>query len=277
MPRLRALDLRSVVHGQRRAVLLVDPLGLSGKQVVVPSELLPMLQLCDGTRSPGALRAALAVRYGQAFSATVIEQALAALDEALLLDNARYHVGSQRIAWRSIAPRPSRPMVIAGESYPADPEQLAPILDGFLARVERPAGHNRRHPRGSSRRTFDYGRGAPVYAAVCGSRWLSKLADIDLVFMLGTDPLLVPRAHLTLTPQHATLCHTLWGDPDRRSGRECVSVRDRSTERSLCRRASPLLSEHSIELAAVWLHHLTRGEGAGHGARNVWFAARPPR
>ena len=90
LPKLRALDIRPFAQDGRLYLLLRDPLQLSDKVVTIPQQLGPLLALCDGTRDSGALSAALGVRYGLRVGPDVMEQLLAAFDEALLLDNERF-------------------------------------------------------------------------------------------------------------------------------------------------------------------------------------------
>ena len=62
----------------------------------------------------------------------MLDRLINVCDEAFLLDNAHYHEAcDHRLAeYRQAAFR--RP-ALAGQSYPADPQELAELLDGYLA------------------------------------------------------------------------------------------------------------------------------------------------
>ncbi len=249
-PKLRPLDIQPALQGGRRVLYLRDPLQLANKAVLVPEELAPILGLCDGTRDLGALRASLAVRYGLPLSEGLMTQVLGAMDEALLFDNDRYAQALEdaREAYRRAT---FRTPALAGASYPAEPEALSQLLQGLLDLVdETPATEGR----GLISPHIDYARGGPVYARI----W-KRAAEIaraaELVVILGTDHYGSEGA-LTLTRQHYA---TPWGVLPTAQGivddlAEALGQGAAFAEELHHR------SEHSIELAAVWLHYLRQGQ-----------------
>src|SRR5512133_3445582 len=86
-PRLRLIDAQPISYEGERYLLLRDPLVLSDKNLLVPQPYVPALGLCDGSRTVQTLRAALAMRYGLFLTTQRLEEFIAALDDALLLDN----------------------------------------------------------------------------------------------------------------------------------------------------------------------------------------------
>ena len=252
LPKLRTVDARPVSQRGQPAILLVDPLKLTDRHAVVPRRLAPLLTLCDGTRDSGGLRASLMIRFGVRVSAEVIDQVLRALDEALLLENARFaealeeRLGEYRAA-------PFREPASSGSSYPADADELRRSLQAYLHGVDGidPAPTSWR---GVISPHIDFARGGPVYAPVWKrAEGMARAADIAIV--IGTDHS-GADGRVTLTRQHyATPYGTL---PTSR----CVVD-------SLAESVGPELAfadelhhrgEHSIELAAVWLHHIRGGE-----------------
>jgi AmmeMemoRadiSam system protein B len=251
LPKLRPLDPRPITHEGQPAIFLRDPLQLTNKGVVVPRQMGPFLALCDGTRDLGGLRAALAVRYGLHLGTRILEQLVSALDEALLLDNDRFAHARER-ALVEYRRAPSRVPVSADRSYPSRADELRRTLDGYLEAAEFTS------PRLSTIRGLisphiDYERGGPVYAAVWKHAAEAVKAS-DLVVLLGTDHY---GDHLiTLTHQH-------YGTPfgvlptageivDALA--EAIGPDEAFADEILHR------NEHSIELAAVWLHHVRAGE-----------------
>jgi AmmeMemoRadiSam system protein B len=251
-PKLRAVDPRPIVQNGRQGILLRDPLQLSEQTVVVPSPLHLVLAYCDGTREDArALSASLAIRQGLRISPDVISQLLQALDETYLLDNAtcaRARAGALA-AYRAA---PCRPANSAGQSYPDSADQLKQRLDGYLASLDGDLGAGS-EIRGLVSPHIDYGRGGPVYARV----W-KQAADAasyaDLALILGTDHYGSPGS-LTLTRQHyATPFGVL---PT--AGDVVDALAEALGEQAAFDQELNHRSEHSIELAAVWLHHMRDG------------------
>lgn len=251
-PKLRAVDVRPVVQGGRPSILLRDPLQLTDKTVVIPQQLAPVLALCDGTRDSSGLRAALAVRFGLRIGPGVLEQLLAALDDALLLDNDRFVQARER-ALAEYRQAPFRPPVMAGQSYPADADELRRLLEGYLDAVD-DVSPGPADGRGLVSPHIDYARGWSVYARVW-KRAAEMVKAADLVVMLGTDHF-GEDGQLTLTRQHyATPFGVL---PTARGVVETLAGAmgaETAFAGELYHR-----SEHSIELAAIWLHYVRQGQ-----------------
>jgi len=251
-PKLRALDFHPLVYNGEPSILLRDPLQLADdKTIVLPQYLAPALTLCDGTRDLSALRAALAVRFGLRFGPGVLEQLLDALDQALLLDNDRSGQAQAR-ALAEYRQAPFRPPALAGQSYPAEADALRRLLDGYLAAVDG-ADPPCAGGRGLVCPHIDYTRGGPVYAHVW-KRAAATVQAADLVVLLGTDH--HGEALLTLTRQHYATPFGLL--PTAREVGDALAGAigpDAAFAGELLHR-----SEHSIELAAVWLHHVRQGQ-----------------
>jgi AmmeMemoRadiSam system protein B len=251
-PKLRSIDARPVVQGGRPSILLRDPLQLTDKTVVIPQQLAPVSALCDGTRDSSGLRAALAVRFGLRIGPGVLEQLLAALDEALLLDNDRFAQARER-ALAEYRQAPFRLPVLAGQSYPADADELQHLLEGYLDAVD-DVSPGPADGRGLVSPHIEYARGGPVYARVW-KRAAEMVRAAELVVLLGTDHF-GEDGRLTLTHQHyATpfgILPTARGVVETLAG---AMGAETAFAGELYHR-----SEHSIELAAVWLHYVREGQ-----------------
>ncbi len=253
-PKLRPLEARPIVHQGQQSILLRDPLGLAPGHVVVPASWGPLLALCDGTRDLPALRAALAVRTGMLLSEENLAQVIRRLDEALLLEGERFEA-ARNAALQAYRTAPYRPPASAGASYPEDPEALREFLQGFVdglgSSPER--GEIQGVFRGLVSPHIDYARGGPVYARVFRLA-APTLEQVDLVVLFGTDHQGAP-GRLTLTLQHYA---TPFG----------VLPTDRDVVHALAEAIGPEEAfadelhhrmEHSVELAAVWLHYVVGG------------------
>ena len=251
-PKLRPIDAQPFVQNGQPALLLRDPLQLSGNYLVLPRDLGPVLGLFDGTRDLGGIRNTVMSRHGAALPSDLLLQLVAVLDENCMLDNARAAEAHQRglEAYRQAA---FRPPMMAGQSYPADPSQLSHLFDSYLDRVNGahsvPAiGHGVISPH------IDYPRGGLVYAAVW--KQAAEMARAaDLVVLLGTDHYSMGD-RLTLTRQnYATPYGVLPTDTDIVDALVEVVGEEEAFAGELRNRG-----EHSLELVATWLHHMRGGE-----------------
>jgi len=142
--------------------------------------------------------------------------------------------------------------VAAGASYPGDPDALRRELDAYLAESgEAPAAGDTTVVTGLVSPHIDYPRGGPVYAKAWG-RAREAVETAELVVILGTDH--HGDELLTLTRQHyATPFGVLPTAVD------VVDALAAALGESAFTGELRHRGEHSIELAAVWLHHL-RGD-----------------
>lgn len=260
LPKLRALDIRPIPQpggsgrGQR-SLWLRDPLELCEKSVVVPMQLAPLLALCDGTRDASSLRASAAVRYGLPLSAAVVEQFLQALDDACLLEN-EHHLEAYARALAAYRSAPFRPPALAGTSYPEEKGALRQQLESYEQTAQQASGSTETAEddlRGLIGPHIDYMRGGPVYARVWNQA-APSVREADLVVLLGTDHSGGPE-RITLTRQHyATPFGVLPTDTAVVDALAQAIGEDEAYAEELHHR-----SEHSIELSAVWLHHVRDG------------------
>jgi AmmeMemoRadiSam system protein B len=220
--------------------------------IVVPQQVVPVLQLCDGTRDSGAMRAKLIVEYGMDVDQAALDAFLNTLDEALLLDNERFTQERVR-ALEEYRSAPHRTPSHSGEAYPSHPAELRRMLDGYLSAAEdiesdSIGGHGLLSPH------IDYMRGGPVYARVW-KRAAGMVREADLAVILGTDHY-GGEDLITLTYQSYATPYGVLPTP-----REAVDALAEAigVEAALAGELHHR-SEHSIELAAVWLHHIRQGQ-----------------
>jgi MEMO1 family protein len=275
-PKLRAVDVRPYVQNGHSYYLLRDPLALAEGSLLVPQSLGPALMLCDGTlENTQAMVAALAIRYGIRLNTDAIDDLLVALDNAMLLDNERSQeaLARQAAAYRQ---RPYRPLALAGHSYPDDPEVLAQQLNRFLlaAREEKSMrstpslnGHAHNHLNGRSHLPaaaaaasclgifsphIDYGRGSSVYAHTWGAIQ-EAVEAADLVIAIGTDHF--GDDLFTLTRQNYATPYGILPTATRVVDDLAQALGEETAYAGELRHCQ----EHSLELVAVWLHHMRSG------------------
>ena len=234
-------------------LLLRDPLRLSEAILLVPAQLASVLALCDGTREDSRhLSIAHALISGMRIDPGTIGELLSALDEALLLENQRFVEAHER-ELADYRDAEARPPALAGQSYPADPEELQRLLESYIDaakdidEVSLPPGSN---CCGLVSPHIDYARGGPVYAGVW-KRAEQMVKDAELVVLLGTNHFGGERP-VTLTRQnYATPFGVL------PTARDVVDrVAEAISEYQPFAGELHHRAEHSIELAAVWLHYM---------------------
>lgn len=253
-PRLRVVEPSWVEFQGQRCLYLRDPLGLTDTAAIVPHGLAPLLALCDGTRDLAALRTGLELRTGIHLTPPEVERFFAQLDGALLLENGAYQTAARQ-ALKEYREAPYRNLSHAGAVYPPEPEAAAATLQGYCDQEQ--DGHVTSDRPGDLVGMvcphIDYQRGGSTYGRLW-RRAASRLDDVELVVIFGTDHSGGPGA-LTLTRQsYATPFGVLPTDLEIVDGLARVLGEERVYAEEVHH-----IGEHSIELAAVWLHRFLEG------------------
>jgi hypothetical protein len=234
-----------------------DPQRISRHILFVPQPLAMLLAFCDGERTVSDAVSAYTRYYGAAmngFSLTnkLVEELFSALDEAVMLENERSRQAylSAVTAYRQA---PARLPASAGNAYAANPKTLWQQLQSYLEGVDvisAPIDWSK--PVGLLSPHIDYGRGGPVYAQVW-KRATQAAREADLVIMIGTDH--YGDDPFTLTRQnYATPYGTLPTSQAIVDSLVEVLGEEAAFAGELRHRG-----EHSLELVAVWLHHMRLG------------------
>jgi AmmeMemoRadiSam system protein B len=256
-PKLREIEAYPILHEGQPMVMLRDPLRLSDVQIAIPRPLGNLLALMDGTRDEAALEAALQVRAGVRLAPGLLSRLLADLDEACLLDNERF-AEAKAAALQAYRRAPFRPLTLDGVSLPADPEQASAHLQAYvevLSDAGSPAGGTPVEGgiRGVISPHIDYRRGGLVYAEVWQAA-AQAAREAELIILFGTDHQ-GGNGTLTLTRQsYATPWGTLPTDLEVVDALATSLGEEAAFAEELHHRG-----EHSIELAAVWLHFIREG------------------
>jgi AmmeMemoRadiSam system protein B len=254
-PKLREVEAHPIQHEGQSMVLLRDPLRLSDMTIAIPMPLAPLLGLMDGTRDEGELEAALRVRAGVRLAPGLLPKLLADLDEAYLLDNERSGAATTAVL-RDYREAPFRPLTtMDGSGAAADPGQTAAYLQRYVDMLPPDDVAQETSPvRALVSPHIDYQRGGQVYAQVWRAA-AQAARQAELVVILGTDHQ-GGDATLTLTRQsYATPFGVLPTDQQALDALVEALGSGAAFAEELNHR-----SEHSIELAAIWLHFIRGGE-----------------
>lgn len=254
LPKLRPLNVRAIDHNGHPYIHLQDPEEISPHQMIVPQPLAAILAFVDGNHDVDALCAAFQRRYGFVAPAGMVHDLLAALDTAAMLDNERAQQmrAEALFAYRSA---PARPPKLAGLSYPVEPEALWTLLQDYLEGAGAlPQVHSdRTRAVGLLSPHIDYPRGGHVYAQTW-ARAAHAAQEADLVILFGTDhhgsdPFTLTRqSYATPYGVLPTAITVVDAVADVIGAEEAYAGELRHR------------NEHSLELVAVWLHHVRAGK-----------------
>ena len=232
---------------------LRDPLGLADYQILMPPALAQMMLFCDGSHTVVEIHQELCDLLGTTIEFQIVTDTLAQLNKACLLENGRFQTRLEEVRTEYRA-QPNRPPASAGLSYSKNPVDLAHMLAGYsngddLTDWQPWSG------RGIISPHIDYERGGPVYAKVW-QRAERAVLEADIVIIFGTDHNGGPGT-FTLTRQpYATPYGVLPTDTNLIDTLAAAIGEEKAYAEELHHK-----QEHSVELTAVWLHHITQQAG----------------
>lgn len=252
-PILRPLDFQPVYYQGRQMWYLRDPLRLSDLQLFLPPPLAQIVVYLDGSKNAEQIRAALSEDLGQELPLSLIEETIAQLDEAYLLENERAEAARATLLQQYRA-QPHRPPALAGHSYPADPHELKALFEQYKQTAGNPSPNGWRG-RAVVSPHIDYQRGGSVYARVWHNA-APALAGADLVLIFGTDHNGGPGAITLTSLPYATPFGVLPPAPRIVNDlAEAIGPHD-AFKQELNHR-----NEHAVELSAVWMHYICQTIG----------------
>ncbi len=252
-PKLRYVRVHRIHQDGYNGVVLEDPLRLSPSQIFVPEGLIPVLPLMDGTRDIRGLQVGVQLRYGYWIPEQTMRELLQALDQALMLENDRFQTARQE-ALDAYRHAPYRPMAHAGAVYPERASDVARVFAQYEAQVGHLPARMDAPIRAVIGPHIDYERGGPVYAGLW--QYAADAARAaERVIVLGTDHN-GDFGTVTLTRQNYA---TPFGVLPTAQGVVDTLV-DVIGEEEAFREELHHRSEHSIELALVWLHYARGGQ-----------------
>ncbi len=132
-PRLRSdLEIIPTAYRGERAVVVRDFLGLVKKPLLFRGEGIALLGLLDGRRTIEDVQVEfIRLRRGAFVSAEDIGSLLEDLDTSLLLETPRFHEARDKLIRGYFRLQVRRP-ILAGHSYPREPEDLRALLKRIL-------------------------------------------------------------------------------------------------------------------------------------------------
>lgn len=254
-PRLRHLDFQPITYEGTRYVHLRDPLALAQKTVLVPEPLIPLLPLLDGSHTIMQIQTIFSLRYQRKIGMSHIQNLVTSLDEALLLENSHYQQARDSLLANYLS-APSRSGLYSENEPPGDNGRpLKTELNSLTREYPTPAHVRLDTPiRGLISPHIDIPRGGPVYARTWGAA--SQAAQsAEMVIVLGTDHFSEGLPFSLTTQHYATPYGVLPTD------KELVNqLAETVGEKTATTGEIHHRTEHSLEYAAIWLHHVREGK-----------------
>lgn len=253
-PKLRQLDIRPIVHDNHPYILLRDPQRLTDQQLLVPQPLASVMAFFDGQTSIDAMVVAFRQRYRIALPAATVNELVAALDAAVLLENERAAARRAEVL-HDYRCAPYRPPALAGAGYPADAQGVWSLLQEHLENSDAAEDNalDWSQPVGLLSPHIDYGRGGAVYAHAW-KRAAQAAREAELVILLGTDHYGVDL--FTLTRQSYATPYGVLPTATALVDQLAAVIGEEAAYAGELRHRG----EHSLELVAVWLHHMRAGQ-----------------
>ena len=254
-PQLRPLEAFPVEHEGKRFICFRDPQGYLEAPLFMPMELFGIIQHFDGSNSLRDVQAAFMRQQGELLHMEQLEAIVREMDQVFLLesDSFRSAVSQAHEAFRRLKVRPS---ALAGRSYPAEADELTDQLEGFFTAPGGP-GPVSDEVETDGRLTaavaphIDYARGGVCYAYTYKALRESSRACCFVILGTCHQPINQPfcltrkafETPLGVVPTDGAFIDSLQGRVD------YDLFEDEFIHRS----------EHTIELQAVFLQHITAG------------------
>lgn len=137
IPRLRTdIEVIPTYYQGEKAFLVKDNLGLIEQPLLLRGEGLELLTLIDGKRNIHDIQYEIIRARRHTFvSAESIQNLLAELDEAYLLDSQRYR-GKKQVIVEEFSRQAVRPASLAGKAYPEDRNELRTYLASIFHEIQ---------------------------------------------------------------------------------------------------------------------------------------------
>lgn len=233
--------------------IIYDRAGIVGSRLIVSPLALLVASRLDGKTSILDLADSLAAEAGpDSVSCREINEIVAALDEAMFLDNSAFQDYMAQ-AERDFRTMEARPASSAGSAYSDEPKELAESLEQMLNNrppAEETPSRREHFPAGIISPHIDYARGAHGYGQIYGL--LRERSTPATVVVLGTAHLPISQPFSLCEKDYETPLGTVKVDHEAaQTIREALQGHAEVDKDILAHRG-----EHSIELQTIWLRHI---------------------
>ena len=256
-PKLRPVNVYPVAYEGKEMICLQDADGIADNTVVVPQNVFFLISMLNGENSIQDLQLAYMRRFGDLLFSDKIQEIIDHLDENLFLEGEHFEAEKERAEneFRKAKTRLLRRQ--GGDQEYLEPERLRNELRAYYNHPDGPGEVVPEVPPGNLKGLMlphiDYMRGGPCYA--WAYRCLEAFGDIDTFIILGVN-------HMAAEPLFSVTAKS-FETPFGFMEADTAFVEDliKSCDQDLLEGEFYHKNEHSIELQAMWLKSLFRGEG----------------
>lgn len=186
-PKLRPVEAIPVQYSGKQMIALRDPARVAPDPILISGELLFILQFFDGRHTRLDIKNQFFKEFGTFLYEDKLNSIIQDLDDKLFLDSENFfeYERNLKIEYRKSKTRAS---MLAGNSYPAEPEALEQELTRFFTHPEGPglpgSQTRRKQVKGIIAPHIDIKAGGITFAHAY--RALAEAAPIELFLILGT-------------------------------------------------------------------------------------------
>ncbi|MBN2466573.1 MAG: AmmeMemoRadiSam system protein B [Deltaproteobacteria bacterium] len=258
-PKLRSVEIFPVEMEERKLICFRDPQRIAEEMVLLPQETFFFVRLFDGSHSIRDIQAEYMRAFGDLIHSDFLVEIAENLDRYYLLENDRYRERRKQIE-EDFLRSPTRKLIVAGNGYDSDPENLKAQMDNFFLAEGGPGSPPRVEGAPSGLKAviaphIDLSRGGPCYA--WAYKEVAENSADELFILLGTSHMPAEKYFVLTKKDFATPFGTLPTDPVIVGDLEETLGTQFFTDELLHR------NEHSLEFQAVYLHYLF------HDRRNI--------
>lgn len=251
-PKLRPVEAQLIEKDGEKFFLIKDPRRLAKQALMVRQELGPFLSHAVGSMTVEEIITETQKNVQSDVKDEAVKDLFVQLDSLFLLEGQRYEAEAARLL-DDYHSADFRAPALEGQAYPADPDEMLDKIEGFAPDITDDQESSGRELKAIVSPHIDYNRGGDSYAELW-RRAAPDLQEIELAVVFGTDHQGAgPR--LTLTRQsYATPWNIFPTDTDLVSKLARILGTDKNVNDHPFTDEFNHVSEHSIELASIWLN-----------------------
>ena len=254
-PKLRPVEIFPVEAEGRQLLALRDTFQYVTETVLVPREILPVLQFFDGQHSILDIQTEYARKTGEILFSNLIKQIIGELDSRLMMDSEKFHEYRQELE-KAFREQKTRPAAHAGGAYPTDAEKLKGQLMSYF---QPPDGPGSPDPSlesdcslvGAIAPHIDLQRGGTCFAHTYKA--IVEQSDADLFIILGVKHTGYGGMYTATYKDFETPLGLVKTDVD------FINLLQQNYSRDLFEDEFFHKNEHSVEFQVVFLQTLFEG------------------
>lgn len=248
-PKLRNLEFIPIEQKGDEYFLARDHHGFS-QEALLPRAWGPLLGLLDGAHDTAQIIFQYLLQYGEVLPREIVENIIAQLDDALLLESPHFHSHRKTVV-QEFENASTRASTLAGSSYPEDAEALRLLLQDFFEEAEKIAELSPRPPdaqiKGAVVPHIDFARGGATEALAYQHL---QNEQFDTLVVLGIAHAGVQYPFCAADKDFQTPLGTA------RCDREFLADLNSRVGNKMLNEQYAHKNEHSIEFVAVFLQFL---------------------